>query len=99
MAVEKITSVLWKVVQLVKHSERFQLLVQAAALIEDVPYSEDLLVHVASQQAVTNAIDITVVDGVQQSADVALERLLISSGAAVDTVIRGAVRAYTPPAS
>lgn len=93
----EITSTLYKTLQLTRASSYFPMLVQGAAAIEGVPYTDELLVYVASRPEVTTAIPVTITDGVPSAVDPVIEDLLVTAGADVDAVILAAVRSYIPP--
>lgn len=93
-----ITSALWKVGLLTLNAAYFPRLVQAAAEVEHVEYSQGLLVHVAAQKAVTDAIQVQLMpDGSASSVDESLAAFAVTNGADVDAVIRAGVRSYKPP--
>lgn len=94
-----VTSRLWKFMQLVNNSNYLPVLVQGAALMTRKEYTLALLAHVAANETVLNAIDLTFSDGVAEAVDPVLERLITTNGAGVDAVILDAVRNYSPPSA
>lgn len=90
-----VTSVLYKVLRLTTGSSYFPSLVQAAAALENKPYSQELLVWVASRPEVTNALVVRIVDGSPEPLDAVLENLLVTHGTTVDTVIRNSVKSFS----
>ena len=93
-----VTSQLWKFVQLTTTSTYFPLLVQGAALFAGKTYTPSMLRFVAAQDTVLGAISLEFKDGVSEPVDPVLERLMVDSGPAVDSVILSAVQAFTPDA-
>lgn len=88
-----IPSLLYKATMLGTTSTYLRGMVQAAARIENVPFTDDLLWHVATDPDVAGAIDLH--EG--EAIDSALLRVMIANPDHVDEIVSSAVRDYTPP--